>query len=94
MSERNSADRCTTPVARRNCDRLSAKLRIQRGEWEDHHCDGSLLRAAQHKGLRRPGDLPDWLTCDVYVQRVQPALTHVAKSRIRSALARIWEGHP
>jgi len=34
----------------------------------------------------KPSDLPDWLTRDVYVERVQPALTNVAKSRIRSSL--------
>ncbi len=33
-----------------------------------------------------PSDLPNWLTRDVYVKRVQPALASVAKSRIRSAL--------
>ncbi len=33
-----------------------------------------------------PSDLPAWLTRDVYVERVQPALASVAKSRIRSAL--------
>jgi hypothetical protein len=31
-------------------------------------------------------DVPAWLTRDVYVKQVQPALTSVAKSRIRSAL--------
>ena len=34
----------------------------------------------------KPSDLPDWLTRDVYVERVQPALASVAKSRIRAAL--------
>jgi len=34
----------------------------------------------------KPSDLPDWLTRDVYLKRVQPALASVAKSRIRSAL--------
>ena len=34
----------------------------------------------------KPSDLPYWLTRDVYVERVQPALASVAKSRIRSAL--------
>ena len=33
-----------------------------------------------------PSDLPNWLTRDVYVKRVQPVLASVAKSRIRSAL--------
>jgi len=33
-----------------------------------------------------PSNLPSWLTRDVYVKRVQPALASVAKSRIRSAL--------
>jgi hypothetical protein len=33
-----------------------------------------------------PSALPDWLTRDVYVTRVQPALASVAKSRIRAAL--------
>ena len=34
----------------------------------------------------KPSDLPNWLTRDVYVERVQPELVHVAKSQIRSAL--------
>ncbi len=34
----------------------------------------------------KPSDLPDWLTRDVYVERVQPALARIAKSRIRSTL--------
>jgi hypothetical protein len=34
----------------------------------------------------KPSDLPGWLTRDVYVTQIQPALADVAKSRIRSAL--------
>jgi hypothetical protein len=34
----------------------------------------------------KPGDLPAWLTRDVYVKQVQPALAHVTKSKVRSAL--------
>jgi CRISPR-associated endonuclease Cas1 len=34
----------------------------------------------------RPSDLPGWLTRDVYVKQVRPALAAVTKSRIRSAL--------
>jgi hypothetical protein len=34
----------------------------------------------------KPSDLPSWLTRDVYVKQVQPALASIAKSRIRSAL--------
>ncbi|HXY11262.1 MAG TPA: CRISPR-associated endonuclease Cas1 [Terriglobales bacterium] len=34
----------------------------------------------------KPSDLPAWLTRDLYVKQVQPALASVAKSRIRSAL--------
>lgn len=34
----------------------------------------------------KASDLPSWLTRDVYVKRVQPALAHVAKSAIRSTL--------
>ncbi len=33
-----------------------------------------------------PSDLPGWLTRDVYVKQVRPALAHVAKSRIRAVL--------
>jgi hypothetical protein len=47
----------------------------------------------------KPSDLPAWLTRDVYVNRVQPALASIAKSRIRSELgvsepysSYIWEG--
>ena len=34
----------------------------------------------------KSSDLPDWLTREVYVERVQPELVQVAKSRIRLAL--------
>jgi hypothetical protein len=34
----------------------------------------------------KPSDLPGWLTHDVYLKQVQPALATVAKSRIRSAV--------
>ncbi len=34
----------------------------------------------------RPSDLPTWLTRDVYARQVLPALSRVAKSRVRSAL--------
>jgi len=34
----------------------------------------------------KPSDLPAWLTRDVYIERVQPALAQVAKTRIRAAL--------
>lgn len=30
--------------------------------------------------------MPSWLTHDVYVKRVQPALASIAKSRIRTTL--------
>jgi CRISPR-associated endonuclease Cas1 len=52
----------------------------------------------------RPSDLPVWLTRDVYLKQVQPALATVAKSRIGSTLgvsepysSDIWRGkvpHP
>ena len=34
----------------------------------------------------KPSDLPAWLTRDVYIQQVQPALASVMKSKVRSAL--------
>jgi hypothetical protein len=34
----------------------------------------------------KPSDLPGWLTRDVYMKQVQPALATVTKSRIRSVL--------
>ena len=40
----------------------------------------------EHMAAWQPSDLPAWLTRDVYVNRVQPALASVAKSRVRSAL--------
>jgi hypothetical protein len=33
-----------------------------------------------------PTDLPAWLTRDVYIKQIQPALANVAKSQIRSLL--------
>ena len=43
----------------------------------------------QHKQAMqnwKPSDLPAWLTRDVYMTQIQPALTKVAKSRISSVL--------
>jgi CRISPR-associated endonuclease Cas1 len=34
----------------------------------------------------RPSDLPEWLTRDVYLKKVQPALANIAKAQIRSLL--------
>jgi CRISPR-associated endonuclease Cas1 len=34
----------------------------------------------------KPSDLPAWLTRDVYIKEVQPALARISKSRIRSEL--------
>jgi hypothetical protein len=34
----------------------------------------------------KPSDLPAWLTREVYIKEILPALAAIAKSRIRSAL--------
>jgi hypothetical protein len=49
----------------------------------------AVSHARQHKQAIqnwKPSDLPRWLTRDVYVKEVQPALASVPKSRIRSTL--------
>jgi hypothetical protein len=44
------------------------------------------MRSRQAIQNWKPSDLPAWLTRDVYVTQIQPALSGIAKSRIRSAL--------
>lgn len=42
-----------------------------------------------------PSDLPTWLTRDVYMKQVQPALAHVAKSSaIQPNTFGAWQAHP
>lgn len=49
----------------------------------------SAAQKAHQDQIKRwnPADLPDWLTREFYIDRVQPALTKISKKRIREALA-------
>ena len=74
---------CSEPVTRDNFDA---------GRKLAQHPESLAKRSAtqrQHKqaiSSWKPSDLPAWLTRDVYLKQVQPALASVAKSRIRAAL--------
>jgi CRISPR-associated endonuclease Cas1 len=46
----------------------------------------TMVRHRKEIGDWKPSELPTWLTRDVYVNEIQPALASVAKSRICSAL--------
>jgi CRISPR-associated endonuclease Cas1 len=46
----------------------------------------TMLQHRKHIRDWKPSDLPGWLTRDVYVNKILPALANVAKSQIRSAL--------
>jgi CRISPR-associated endonuclease Cas1 len=46
----------------------------------------TMLRHRKEIGNWKPSELPDWLTRDVYVTQILPALASVAKSRIRSEI--------
>lgn len=56
-------------------------------------CPESLAKRSDTQRLHKQAiqnwkasDMPTWLTREVYVKRVQPALASVAKSQVRSAL--------
>jgi CRISPR-associated endonuclease Cas1 len=46
----------------------------------------AVTRQQEAQRLWQPSDLPDWLTDEVYAQRIQPALKNFSKAQIASAL--------
>jgi hypothetical protein len=64
--------------------RMGRKL-AQRSEAIAKRAD-TMLRHRKKIREWKPSDLPAWLTRDVYVKQILPALASVAKSRIRSEL--------
>jgi hypothetical protein len=75
-----------------NCAKQATRKNFRAGRKSAQQPDSLAKRSAtqrQHKQAIRhwkPSDLPGWLTRDVYVKQVQPALARIAKSRIRSAV--------
>jgi len=74
---------CAVPLTRHNFDAgrqmaLSPQFLAKRSVTQRMHKE-----AIQNW---KPSDLPGWLTRDVYVKGILPALARIAKSRIRSAL--------
>jgi hypothetical protein len=57
-------------------------------QWPESLAKRSATQRMHKQAIQnwKPSDLPDWLTRDVYVERVQPALASIAKTRICSAL--------
>jgi CRISPR-associated endonuclease Cas1 len=74
---------CSVTVTRENFD--VGRKAAQRPEFLAKRSD---TQRAHKQAIQnwKPGDLPAWLTRDVYVKQVQPALASVAKSQVRSAL--------
>jgi hypothetical protein len=74
------------------CSNCAPRTNFRVGRKNAQQAESLAKRSAtqrQHKQAIRnwkPSDLPGWLTRDVYVKQVQPALVNVTKSQIRSAL--------
>jgi len=72
---------------------LPASLKtLDSGRKKSHSAD-AIARRSQTNRMQallirdwNPSELPAWLTRDVYISKVLPALTHVTKARIRAAL--------
>ena len=74
---------CSVTVTRENFD--VGRKAAQRPEFLAKRSDTQRMHKQAIQNWK-PGDLPAWLTRDVYVKQVQPALAHVTKSKVRSAL--------
>jgi CRISPR-associated endonuclease Cas1 len=74
------------------CAKRATRKSFRVGRRKAQHPESLAKRSAkqrQHKQAIqnwKPSDQPVWLTRDVYVKQVQPALASVAKPRIRSAI--------
>ena len=75
-----------------NCGKQATRKHFRLGRKNAQQPEFLVKRSVtqrQHKQAInnwKPSDLPSWLTHDVYVRQVQPALASIAKSQIRSAL--------
>jgi CRISPR-associated endonuclease Cas1 len=74
---------CSVTVTRENFD--VGRKAAQRPEFLAKRSDTQRMHKQAIQNWK-PGDLPAWLTRDVYVKQVQPALASVTKSKVRSAL--------
>jgi CRISPR-associated endonuclease Cas1 len=74
---------CSLPVIRKNFD--EGRRTAQRPEFLVKR---SATQRIHKQAIRNwnPLELPGWLTRDMFVNKVQPALKHVAKSKVRSLL--------
>jgi len=81
--DRRLCAECSFPVTRKNFDegRKAAQL-------PEFLAKRSATQRLQKQAIRGwdPSDLPSWLTREVFVKHVQPALVRVAKSTLRSVL--------
>jgi len=75
--------KCSTPVTRQNLD--AGRRLAQRPESLSRR---SFTQTKHKREIQKwtTADLPAWLTRDVYLTRVVPALSNVSKSTIRKAL--------
>jgi ribosome-binding protein aMBF1 (putative translation factor) len=75
-----------------NCAKQATRENFHVGRKRAQQSDSLAKRSATQRRHRqaihswKPSDLPGWLTRDVYVKQVRPALAGVTKSRIRLAL--------
>jgi hypothetical protein len=74
---------CSVTVTRENFD--VGRKAAQRPEFLAKRSDTQRMHKQAIQNWK-PEDLPAWLTRDVYTKQVQPALTQVAKSQVRSAI--------
>jgi len=85
----------TIPTDRQRCLKCSKQVtgvNFRAGRNIAQHPEHLAKRAATMRRHRqgihnwKPSDLPVWLTHDVYLKQIQPALANASKSQIRSAL--------
>jgi CRISPR-associated endonuclease Cas1 len=75
-----------------NCAKKATRKSFHAGRKNAQQPESLVKRSATQRHHRqaiqdwKPSDLPGWLTREVYVKQVQPALARVTKSRIRSLL--------
>jgi CRISPR/Cas system-associated endonuclease Cas1 len=75
-----------------NCAKQATRKNFRVGRKSARQPESLAKRSATQRRHKhaiqnwKPSDLPGWLTRDLYVKQVQPALVGIAKSRIRSAL--------
>src|SRR5207249_6329737 len=89
---------CAAPLRRRDknlcskCWKLATRRNFRKGRKMAQSMDSLAKRSATQEHHRRqiqkwkPADLPAWLTREVYIAKVVPALTKIPKVTIREAL--------